>query len=232
MLTECKLELVNDHIVMNNGQRILLDTGSPMSFHHSGVLTFGENRFEVSTEIPGVSSQYLSEKVGCEINGILGMDVINQIPITISLEDGLFFLDDETDYPCCFQRYPLSPLAGGLLAVTLSVNGHKANMIVDTGAYISYIRSEYISGLTSHATKNDFSPFFGDFQTEIYKCDVDSLTGHEVYAQDFGTPPQNISMTLSLLNVDGVIGVDLFKRFRLQIKDGVIKTKKDLFDLS
>ena len=220
MFATLKIELVNDHIIIvDNGQRILMDTGSPLSFHPTGHLSFGENRFEVLPEIPSVSTQYLSDKVGCEIDGILGMDVINLQPVTISLKDGLLLWDDDAVYPSCFQRYPLSALVGGFLAITVSVNHRRANLIVDTGAFISYIHPDFVSGLTSEGVMDDFSPFVGDFQTETFLCEVDTL-GHGTYSQVFGVPPQMISMSLEALNVDGVIGLDLFKRYRLQIKEG------------
>ena len=54
MFATLKIELVNDHIIIvDNGQRILMDTGSPLSFHPTGHLSFGENQFEVVPEIPG-----------------------------------------------------------------------------------------------------------------------------------------------------------------------------------
>lgn len=222
MFATLKIELVNDHIIIvDNGQHILMDTGSPCSFHPKGRLSFGENRFEVYSELPGVSTQYLSDKVGCEIDGLLGMDVINQHPVTISLKDGLLLWDDDAVYPSCFHSYPLSVFARGLLAITLSVNHRRANLIVDTGAFISYIHPEFVTSLTSEGIMDDFSPFVGDFQTQSFLCEVDTL-GHGTYSQVFGVPPQIISSTLETLHVDGVIGLELFKRYRLQIKKGII----------
>lgn len=225
MFTDCKLSLINDHLVIQGNQNILVDTGSPMSFHPSGVLVLKDNRINVHNNIPGVSAQYLSEKVGYEIHGLLGMDVINAYPTLICLKDGFFFLDDDAVYTSHFRMYPLSDLAQGLIAITVSVNGKSANMIVDTGAKISYIHPRFTAGMEPNETLDDFSPYIGDFQTDTFLCEVDSMVDgspFRTYVQRFGNPPQIISMTLQLMGVDGIIGIDLFKRFRLQIRNLVL----------
>ena len=178
MFTNCPFKLINDHpILMDNGQNILVDTGSPISIYPSGILAIGENGISVQSSVPSVSTNYISEKVGCEIHALLGMDIINRMPTLFSLKDGLMFLDDDANYPNHFKTYPLSPLSGGLVAITISVNGQEANMIVDPGAPISYIRPEFLSGLASAGVMDDFSPFIGDFHTETFICEVDTLVG-------------------------------------------------------
>ena len=225
MFANCKIKLINDHLIIQDKQNILVDTGSPISFHPLGVLHIGENDIPVSKRIPGVTTTYLSEKVGLEINGLIGMDIINSFPVLISLKNGFFFLDDDAEYATHFHMFPLPPIAGGLIAVTLQVNHRKANMIVDTGAKISYIHPIFTSGMESCGSRDDFSPYVGNFKTETYMCEVNTLicsTNNRVYSQLFGTPPEIISMTLQQLNVDGIIGIDLFKRFRLQIRNSVL----------
>lgn len=46
------ITIINDHIIIDNEQKIILDTGSPMSFHKSGTFNIGE-RIEVPTSLPG-----------------------------------------------------------------------------------------------------------------------------------------------------------------------------------
>ena len=223
MFTECTIKLVNDHpIIMDNGLNILVDTGSPISFHPSGLLILGQEQYSVLSSVPGVSTQYLSEKVGCEIHGLLGMDIINSQPLLFSLKDGLMFWDDDAEYSNHFKMFPLGPLSGGLVAITISVNGQDANMIIDSGAPISYIHPNFVAGLESAGIMDDFSPFIGNFQTETFVCEVDTLTGQETYTQRFGVPPQIISLTLAQLHADGVIGIELFKRYRLQFNNRIV----------
>lgn len=223
MFTDCSIKLINDHLVItDNGQNILVDTGSPVSFHPSGSIAFGENEFVVQSCIPGVSTAYLSEKVGCEMHGLLGMDIINRMPMLFSLKDGFVLFDDDARYHNHFNMFPLGPLSGGLVAITISVNGKSANVIIDSGAPISYIRPNFVSGLECVGIMDDFSPFIGNFQTETFICEVKTLTGEEKYRQKFGIPPQIISMTLDMLHVDGIIGIELFKRYRLQFNNQIV----------
>lgn len=223
MITECSIKLVNDHlVVVDDDQNILVDTGSPVSFHPSGVLVLGQEQYSVHSSVPVVSTQYLSEKVGCEIHGLLGMDIINRQPLLFSLKDGLISWDDDAEYSKHFKMFPLGPLSGGLVAITISVNGQDANMIIDSGAPISYIHPRFVTGMESAGIMDDFSPFIGDFQTETFVCEVDTLIGQETYSQRFGVPPQIISLMLAQLNADGVIGMELFKRYRLQFNNQIV----------
>lgn len=200
MFTDCSIKLINDHLVItDNGQNILVDTGSPVSFHPSGSIGFGENVFAVHSSIPGVSTAYLSEKVGYEMHGLLGMDIINRMPMQFSLKDGFVLFDDDARYLNHFKMYPLESSSGGLVAITVSVNGKSANMIIDSGAPISYIHPSFVSGLECVGIMDDFSSFIGNFQTETFVCEVDTLTGQEKYRQRFGIPPQTVSMTLDML---------------------------------
>ena len=200
MFTDCSIKLINDHLVItDNGQNILVDTGSPVSFHPSGSIGFGENVFAVHSSIPGVSTAYLSEKVGYEMHGLLGMDIINRMPMQFSLKDGFVLFDDDARYLNHFKMYPLEPSSGGLVAIIVSVNGKSANMIIDSGAPISYIHPSFVSGLECVGIMDDFSSFIGNFQTETFVCEVDTLTGQEKYRQRFGIPPQTVSMTLDML---------------------------------
>ena len=219
------IKLFNNHIVIFGSQTLLLDTGSPVSFHPSGILKFEEKCFKVLTNIGEVTPQYLSEKVGCVIDGIMGMDIINRFPSLISLKDNWMFIDDDAAYHSHFQMYSLPSIAGGLLGITVLVNHHRANLIVDTGAPISYIQSEFVNGLDSVESMNDFSPYVGIFKTNTYLCEVDFLIDTSRIQKRtirFGIPPAIISNTLNQLTVDGIIGVDLFKELRLQIKDRIL----------
>lgn len=221
------LSLLNNHIVINESENILVDTGSPYSFHPSGFLTLDNDKVEVRSSLPGLSREYLSEKVGADIHGLIGMDIINKLPTFFHLRHGFIYFNDDGEYygHPSFNMYKLPSVARGLFAIIISVNHHFAKMIVDSGAPISYIHPRFLEGLTPDATLVDFSPYIGEFQTQTYICDVDILvnTSHETrYKQAFGIPPAAISMILKQFNVDGIIGVELFKRYTMRVKNGVL----------
>ena len=97
-------------------------------------------------------------------------------------------------------------------------------MVVDTGAQISYIREEFIRGLELDKTMDDFSPYNCSFKTDTYICEVDTLIGHPPFSQRFGIPPKEILSILDLFQADGIIGIDLFRRYDLQIRGGALYT--------
>ena len=224
MLTNCPIKTVNNHIILDNGQNILVDMGSPASFHRSGIIVLGETQTNVSSSLPMVSAEFLSENIGCRIDGLLGMDLMNKVTTSIRLNDGVMVFDDDAVYPTRFQMHPLSKLSFGLLAIRMSVNHKEAKMVVDTGAQISYIRKEFISGLELDKTMKDFSPYNCSFKTDTYICEADTLIEHPTFSQRFGIPPKEILSILDLFQADGIIGIDLFRRYDLQIRGGALYT--------
>ena len=224
MLTNCPIKTVNNHIILDNGQNILVDMGSPASFHRSGIIVLGETQTNVSSSLPMLSTEFLSVNIGCRIDGLLGMDLMNKVPTSIRLNDGIMIFDDDARYSIQFQMYPLSKLSFGLLAIRMSVNHKEAKMVVDTGAQISYIREEFISGLELDKTMDDFSPYNCSFKTDTYICETDTLIGHLAFPQRFGIPPKEILSILDLFQADGIIGIDLFRRYDLQIRGGALYT--------
>ena len=224
MLANCPIKTVNNHIILDNGQNILVDMGSPVSFHNSGVIALGETQINVPSSFPMVSAEFLSEKIGCQIDGLLGMDLMSKVPTSIRLNDGILVYDDDAIYSTRFQMYQLSLLANGLLAIRMSVNHKEVRMVVDTGAQISYIREEFLSGLALDKTMEDFSLYNSRFPTDTYICETDTLIGHPAFSQRFGIPPKEILSILDLFQADGIIGIDLFRRYDLQIRDEELYT--------
>lgn len=212
-----KIKLVNNHIVIDDGQGLVLDTGSPLSFHQSGKIDVCGQIVDVPTHLPVVSCDYLCSNVGQDIRGLLGMDIISQHCTMVSVRDNLLFINDNASYYHHFIPYELQ--MGNLLAIRIKVNGIPARMIVDSGAPISYISEVYLKGLNSVGIAYDFSPYCGHFETNLYECETDTQIQGVKFQQRYGTPPPQIRMKLGQLHADGIVGVDLFKLFRLQLKD-------------
>lgn len=210
------IKIFNDHIIIDEKQKIILDTGSPLSFHKSGAICIGE-RLEVPISLPGISCNYLSEKIGCDVYGLIGMDIISRFATLISVKDGfVFFNDDVKNY----DRFVRCHNNSGLLCINLKINGRIAKMIVDSGAKVSYINNGYVAGVVEESCAYDYSPYIGDFQTSLYNCKTELLVCGITYEQQYGTPPPLLANILSQFGVDGIIGIEFFKRFRIQIKGG------------
>lgn len=213
------IKLVNDHIMIDDEQGLVIDTGSPHSFHESGLIKLGGKSIDVANSLPGVLCDYLSKKIGVRVQGIMGVDIIHQYRTLISLKDSLMFINDDDSSLWQLQSIPL-PM--NLFGIKIQINGQQARMVVDTAAPVSYINRRYVYGQRSVDTVNDFSPYCGDFEAEIYEGETSMglSLGDFIYTQRYGIPPPIVSLMLDSLSVDGIIGVDLFKRYRLQLFNG------------
>lgn len=148
------------------------------------------------------------------------MDIIHRYPLQISLSDNMLFIDDNANYAPSFK----GTLAQGLIAIEMLVNKRALRMIVDTGAPIAYIKRTIVAGLAPVREVEDFNPLIGTFKTYTYRCEVnliiEDLPSLPSYHQEFGILPVRLESILSMLHFDGIIGIDLFKRYRIQIKAG------------
>jgi hypothetical protein len=218
MFTEYKIQLEHDHLIIDDHQGILIDTGSPTSFHDTGRIELCGDSFSVPKSMLNVTSEYLTTEVGCDIHGILGMDFISKHPILFELRNNFIFVDDDAYY---YSHLPSYKLPYNLVCVEMNVNGKPVRLIVDTGAKISYIEASIVEDLDSVDTKQDFSPIFGHFGTTIYECNVQFLENRSNTLK-FGVPPLLLSKFMATMNVQGILGLDFFRLYRLQLRNSVL----------
>ena len=71
--------IVNNHLLINDVRgNMIIDTGSPASFHNENHIFIDCDDHEVPASFMGTTTQYLSDKVGCDIVGLIGMDIISK----------------------------------------------------------------------------------------------------------------------------------------------------------
>ena len=213
------IKLHNNHIFINDGQGLILDTGSPLSFHPSGVIEIGETKIPVPSYLPELSSDFLHESISDDAKGLLGMDIISKHVTMIDLRNDLFFINDDAPY-LLEPFHHIHYLIGNLIGVVMQINEKDARMVVDSAAPISYIGRNYTIRQECVGVAQDFSPYCGRFETTLYECQTYADPFDVPYILRYGTPPPAVSRMLELLHVDGILGVDFFKRFRLLIKNG------------
>jgi hypothetical protein len=217
MKTEYKIEIVRGHILVNDdrGSRVLIDTGSPLSFHSEGVIALGDETFNVPTSLMGIGSDYVTENVGADIDGLVGMDILGN-GILIDVPHERIVLGHTTDG---LTQVPSQSLFG-YMAAEMDIRGRKAMVIIDTGAPTSYVMSSLTDGLSEIERVTDFNPMVpgGTFETPIFELPV-SFAGLN-FNMRAGHLPSLLRTTLSILGVDGVIGMELLQRQPLLIANG------------
>ena len=209
----------NKYILIPTGNEYtVVDTGSPLSYHESGQLSFGGTIHDCQTSIVGVDGDRLSGEVGLPVAGLLGMDIINKHnSVCFDYGNARIIVDDDR-----LEESDITPLPSGRIMNTpyidISIEGRRARVFVDTGAPISYISNSYTNGLASINRLHDYNPAFGDFMTDIFEVNVN--IGTDTHVMHLGNLPALIQMSLGLVQVDGIIGYELFSRYAVLYRDG------------
>ena len=213
-----ELIFTNGHILFDNGDGlVLVDSGSPASFHETGMMKVGDDSFEVPTSLMGVTSRYVSQNVGSEVRGLLGMDYIGRHATLIDIVGGRIVFDAETD-----GYAEVASFFAGCSGLVLNVGGREARVFLDTGAPISYLSHSFTDGEKSWGKKEDFSPFSsaGRFETDIYY--LDTVFAGEQFRMQVGNLPSDMGMMLKVFGVDGVVGLEILKRTSVIFADGKV----------
>ena len=166
------LSTPNDHIVVNIAEKhYLIDTGSPISFNYDGIKSLkAADKTLVFWHEPLCDKNELDALTGISISGIIGMDIIKQTGLAIDLENKLI---DFSSSPDSFNiddyvRLSFSLFMGQYIVTNdIFLGSQLKNVIIDTGAYISYISAKLESLFegTGEAYE-DFSPEFGALKGE------------------------------------------------------------------
>ena len=118
-----------------------------------------------------------------------------------------FTILDEMPLRNDLHRFPDS----SFFKIPVQATGNNINLILDTGAHISYLNPEFVNVDTLNLRKTtDFNPILGNFEV--------SLVDHFSYAineiqldHEIGLAPSNLANMLRQMSVAGVFGYELFK---------------------
>lgn len=216
--TEYRIQTVRGHILLTDdrGSVVLLDTGSPFSFHADGVIALGGETFNVGTSLMGADSAYVTENVGTKVDGLVGLDILGLCGLLIDVPGGRVVTAHPTDGMTCVP----SGLGFGYVAVDVDIRGRRAKLILDTGAPTSYVSPSLTDGLAAVDTVTDFNPMVpgGTFETPIFK--FAASFGGRTFRMRAGHLPSELHAMLSLIGADGVVGMELLKRQPLLIAEG------------
>jgi hypothetical protein len=192
----------------DGSKRIIVDTGSPMSFGNVGEIELAEHTHTGLKSFPSNVRQYMPD----DVVALIGMDIIKQYDFEIDLET----------QEVIFSKVPLKPLNHVLEleffmgSPTIVIDSPKGtlNCLIDTGAHLSYIASHHTEAMDPMETTWDFNPFAGVFDTNVYSMHV-TVKGKKVM-MNFGNLPELLeTAAFSLTGLDAVVEPSLFpgKRF-------------------
>ena len=108
------------------------------------------------------------------------------------------------------------------MSMEMVMTGKPAKIILDTGAPTSYVSVSFTEGLNPIGQVTDFNPLVpGDtFETPIFEFPA-SFAGND-FTMKAGHLPGSLEMMLSVVGVDGVVGMEILRRFPVTSADGSI----------
>ncbi len=197
----------NHLFVILDNKKWLIDTGSPVSFGEPDSLTINDNSFDLSDTYGNLDTDALSEHIGIEVLGLIGVDILNHFDILLDLPSGVMSVSKE-ELPMEGTIVPLEQFMG-IPIIEAVIDGRTQKMFFDTGAQISYWQDEALNSFPSLGKVTDFYPGFGEFETETYQLELS--IGTESNKLICGSLPGLLSETLMMASAQGIIGNEIMK---------------------
>lgn len=207
-----KIDFVEGHLLIRDNENIILvDTGSPVTMHKESTLNFLGREHRVLNK--GVNN--LSRLAGVAFTTLMGMDILSQYRVIFDYaSEEITFLTHDEEVGLEGVEMHLPSLMGMIL-VRMQIAGTQCLMALDTGAPVSYLDDSITNGMQPVGEKEDFHPMAGRYVTPVYELETE--VGGRTFRATFGNLPMVVSLHLKLLKVDGVIGYDFFKSFKVMI---------------
>lgn len=200
----------NHLIIEENGKKLLIDTGSPVSIVEDDVMLCGQH---ITSAFNLVSIDHLSELLGMHVDALVGNDILSRFLVMIDYCGHSITFSDEPLALDGAESIPLETFMG-YLKINMSVLGEENAFFLDTGAKISYLDSGKTKGLSPECEGTDFYIGIGKFTTPIFN--LDATIGAYTFNTQFGNLPELLNSTLiGVTGVSGIIGYDLFAQFKI-----------------
>jgi hypothetical protein len=227
-------DVSRDHgipVVTMAGARLILDTGSPVSFARNGSINLGGSEHQVPVDCWAGNPDRLGELLGSPIDGLLGCDLLAGRILDLDCPAGRAHLisgDTSPETPCWLANaIPLSfSTAMGVPVVQLSVNGRQAAAGVDTGAAVCFAAPFLLANTTLLGRHHDFHPGFGRFETDLHLVSIDLGDGASPVDVAAAAAPPALTPLLPGLGLQAILGGDLLMGsevlFDFRVEFGVV----------
>lgn len=210
-----QLKLEKNHLIcVLNGLRFLIDTGSPFSVGKSGGVDISGKHYSLSEEFMGVKAGVLGDLAGIHLDGLIGVDILNEWSIEIDCQNGsITFGQDKC--PNTNDAIPLSFCMGVPSVLVDFPNGLSSRMFFDTGAQYAYVAEDcgILHGAPELSQEEDFYPGIGKFDVQLYGLCV-NLNGRE-WVVKCGILPKSVQDMLTLTDSKGILGNEVMHKSKI-----------------
>ena len=201
------LEISHGHLLARiDGRNWVIDTGSPLTFG-SDTLPLNGEQHQVPDAAFGLDAAGLSENIGEEVVGLIGVDRLNHFDHLFDLAAGQWSLS-ESELNCDGPALPLQ-LVQGVPLVKVQAFDAPQLVFLDTGAQLSYLDHPRLVEGEPAGEFEDFHPLAGQFQVQTYRT-VFNLGGLELACR-CGSLPAALAGLLAGTGASGILGVDLLR---------------------
>ena len=203
----------------------LVDTGSPMSFGTTGIITFADATVPLRERAGmlgmNISMTTIRKLVTGPCSGLLGMDVLGRHTLRFCLRAGELHIDDVYDA----NRGTVlgSATAMGVPMIEIHSRGTDLRALFDTGAQYGYVlKRELVNGLDVVGHITDYNPMLGDISSDAWRLPY-QLMGED---GQLASPLMHETVgyleagLLSLLSADAIIGWHLLEGVDLVMRPG------------
>ncbi len=213
--------------IEENGNIILIDTGSFQTIHRAENLIFNSKNYKSTINHYGTTIDYISKMVRKNFTTLLGMDVLSNYYVLFDYRKNIVkFSEEEIDIDGKEIKFiesfsPHSEIIPPI--IEFKVDNMPLNLFIDTGSKISYIDKELSKNHKSIEVIEDFFLEYGKFKTNCYQ--IITYLQDEQFFVKYGNFPDDLYL---FIDVPMIIGYDLFNNFLLlfDFKNKKLKFKK------
>jgi hypothetical protein len=208
------LREVNGHMLAQiGGERVLIDSGIPVSLGRNDEWFFMQRLLPLLPDYLNVDLDTISGLVGEPLDIIIGADILEPWCVQFDLPRERIAFSTRPMLQGG-HVFPLSVLMG-VPILNVDVRGKPMRAFLDTGAKLSYAAGDLLQGLTPIGREQDFYPMLGTFETDVYE--VPMSLGDLSFTLRCGALPTLLEATLAVAGKQVIIGVDLFRQFRVEL---------------
>ena len=201
---------VNGHILFNfNSQSILLDTGSPISMG-KGQFELAGLSYDLQNDYMGIDNKVISKYLDEDFDMLLGMDILQNYDLKVDPIQKRIEIANNIPVKAGIPSLKIQQIMS-IPVINIDIDHITHKLVFDTGARLSYIRSDFIGDSESVGILEDFYPGIGEFETDIFLKEIGLFD--ENLSFEFGVLPDELEILLQLIGVNGIIGTYLLNYY-------------------
>ncbi len=147
--------------------------------------------------------------VGTAFDVMLSGDILKKLHVTLDVDVRKATF---SGWPQDHLGLPLkAEMVLDIPVIEITLAEKPLRLFFDTGARVSFLRSDLIENYPFVAKEKDFYPGIGEFDVDTYEVPI-KLAGVNI-AVNFGNLPKPLEMALLMAGCDGILGYDFFRYF-------------------